>query len=82
VDTPVQQQVQHWQRIELKADMNSVMLEISGQPVNCLLDTSMKLLNGTHQKICGRHEFSIFAHQNVGRASSPAAFDFDLMFRR
>jgi hypothetical protein len=39
VDTPVQQQVQHWQRVELEADMNSFIVDSIGKPVNPLLDS-------------------------------------------
>jgi hypothetical protein len=39
VDTPVQQQVQHWQRVELEADMNSFIVDSIGKAVNSLLDS-------------------------------------------
>jgi hypothetical protein len=37
VDTPVQQQVQHWQRVKLEADMNLLIVDSIGMPVNPLL---------------------------------------------
>jgi hypothetical protein len=37
VDTPVQQQVQHWQRVKLEADMDSFIVDSIGKPVNPLL---------------------------------------------
>ena len=37
MDTHIQQQVQHWQRIELKPDMNLLILENGLKSVNLLL---------------------------------------------
>jgi hypothetical protein len=38
VDTRIQQQVQHWQRVEQETDMNPFILESAAEPVNPLLD--------------------------------------------
>jgi hypothetical protein len=37
VDTPVQQQVQHWQRIRREADINLLIVDSRAKPVNPLL---------------------------------------------
>jgi hypothetical protein len=39
VDTPVQQQVQHWPRIMQEADMNPLIVDSATKPVNPVLGT-------------------------------------------
>ena len=60
MDTPVQQQVQHWQRIRREADINLLILDSRAKPVNPLLgalderfrwDASKKLQTHSRQRL-------------------------------